>query len=50
MERNQDFRGRDLGRFEIREAQIFLKRILEGAMEDEVMEYIGISRKYEICF
>ena len=29
------------------EAQIFLKRILEGAMEDEVMEYIGISRKYE---
>ena len=29
------------------EAQLFLKRILEGAMEDEVMEYIGISRKYE---
>jgi len=29
------------------EAQLFLKRILEGAMEDEVMDYIGISRKYE---
>ncbi len=29
------------------EAKIFLKKLLEGAMEDEVMEYIGISRKYE---
>ena len=29
------------------EAQVFLKRILEGAMEDEVMEHLGISRKYE---
>ena len=29
------------------EAQVFLKRILEGAMEDEVMDHLGISRKYE---
>lgn len=29
------------------EAQVLLKRILEGAMEDEVMEYVGISRMYE---
>jgi len=29
------------------EAQVFLKRVLEGAMEDEVMDYIGISRRYE---
>ncbi len=29
------------------EAQLFLKRILEGSMEEEVMDYIGISRKYE---
>ena len=28
-------------------AQVFLKRVLEGAMEDEVMDYIGISRRYE---
>jgi len=31
------------------ESRILLKRLLEGAMEDEVMEYIGISRKYERC-
>ena len=29
------------------EAQVFLKRILQGAMEDEVMDHIGISRHYE---
>jgi transposase-like protein len=29
------------------EAQFFLRRILEGSMEEEVMDYIGISRKYE---
>lgn len=27
------------------EAQVFLKRILEGTMETEVMDYLGISRK-----
>lgn len=29
------------------EAQLFLRRVLEGSMEEEVMDYIGISRKYE---
>jgi len=29
------------------EAQVFLKRILQGAMEDEIMDHIGISRHYE---
>lgn len=29
------------------EAQVFLKRILEGTMEDEVMGHLGVSRKYE---
>lgn len=29
------------------EVQVFLMRILEGAMEDEVMDHLGISRKYE---
>lgn len=29
------------------EARVFLKRLLEGAMEDEVMSYLGISRRYE---
>jgi transposase-like protein len=31
------------------EAQVFLKRVLEGAMEDEVMDYVGISRRYQRC-
>lgn len=31
------------------EAQVFLKRVLQGAMEDEVMDHIGISRHYQRC-